>query len=195
MQLASLRNGIAAHPHQAWLQWAAEMGFPSALLVSWLAARAALTRLLPVLRTQAGSRREPDVLRVCLTASVVAALTHAMVSGVLVMPYSQLWLSVAVGWLVGLQPAIAPSSAGRAAATSATMRRPMLFPWSVLLLASVMWLSLVVVHDYPRLQEREQAFASQVGGHFEPRFWLQGLIGTSERCATPASGRGCRTLP
>lgn len=76
MQLANLPNGVAAHPHQAWLQWAAELGLPSALLVTWLVLRGARA-LFPVLRARAGSTREQDVLRLCLAGSVVAALAQS----------------------------------------------------------------------------------------------------------------------
>lgn len=173
MQLADLPNGVATHPHQAWLQWAAEMGVPSALLVTWLVLCGGRT-LIPVLRVRAKSMQEPDMLRLCLTGAIVSALTQSMVDGVLVMPYSQLWVALLGGWLFGLQPQAA-SSNSVASATRAASRRSLLL-WLAAVGASVVMLLLVVVRDYPHLAEREQAFATTFGGHFQPRFWAQGVI-------------------
>jgi len=182
MQLADLPNGVAAHPHQAWLQWAAELGVPSALLVTWLVLCGGRT-LMPVLRARAKSTQEPDVLRLCLTGAIVGALTQSMVDGVLVMPYSQLWVALLGGWLIGLQPQAAPSNSA-ASATRAASRR-LLSLWLAAVGASVVMLSIVVVRDYPHLAEREEAFATTFGGHFQPRFWAQGVIARTLHEANP----------
>ncbi len=169
MQLADLPNGVAAHPHQAWLQWVAELGLPSAVLVTWLVMRG-IGRLVPVLRTHAQSMQEQDVLRLCLAASIIAALTQAMVDGVLVMPYSQLWLALLAGWLIGLQPqAVSPGSVAFAS-------RRMLFSWLAILAAAIALLGFVVVRDYPDLEQREEIYAKTFGSHLQPRFWSQGII-------------------
>lgn len=173
MQLAALPNGVAAHPHQAWLQWAAEFGAPSALLVTWLVVGGAWT-LVPVLRARAASIQEEDVIRLCLTGAIVGALAQSMVDGVLVMPYSQLWLALLGGWLIGLHPQAAPSDSPFSAALIASRRSLSL--WLAALGASVAVLVFVVVRDYPHLAQREQAFVETFGGHFQPRFWAQGII-------------------
>jgi len=177
MQLAGLPNGVAAHPHQAWLQWAAELGVPSALLVSTLVGYGAF-RLVPVLRALATSRQEQDVLRLCLTGSMVAALSQAMVDGVLVMPYSQLWLALLAGWLVGLQPPFA-SQAFVARSTPQAVPWPALSAWLAIFTASVVMLNFVVVRDYSHLAQREKTFACTFGIHSQPRFWAQGVIDRS----------------
>lgn len=173
MQLADLPNGVAAHPHQAWLQWAAELGMPSTLLATWLVACAAWT-LVSIVRTRGESTQERDVLRLCLMGSVVGALAQAMVDGVLVMPYSQLWVALLGGWLVGLQPQAMPSDA--VASAPHTAPRGALSLWLAAFATSVAVLAFVVVRDYPHLAQREQAFAQSIGGHFQPRFWAQGVI-------------------
>ena len=169
MQLADLPNGVAAHPHQALLQWAAELGLPSALLVTWLVAHG-IGKLVAVLRVRMRLMQEQDVIRLCLAASIIAALTQAMVDGVLVMPYSQLWLALLAGWLIGLQPQVASSDA------IALASRRTFFAWLVILIFAVALLSFVVVRDYPNLDQREEMYAKTFGGHLQPRFWAQGII-------------------
>ena len=168
MHLADLPNGVAAHPHQAWLQWAAEWGLPSALAVTLLAGYGAWA-VFTVLRDRRGSRREEDVLRLCLAGALTASLAQAMVDGVLVMPYSQLWVALLGGWLLALQP-------GKTAQHGT--HRPMreLAGWGTAFAASVAMLAFVAVRDYPHLQERADAFTRSLGGHLQPRFWMQGVI-------------------
>ena len=169
MQLADLPNGVAAHPHQAWLQWAAELGLPSALLVTWLVVHG-IGKLVVVLRARMRSMQEQDVIRLCLAASIIAALTQAMVDGVLVMPYSQLWLALLAGWLIGLQSQVASSDA------IAFAPRHTFFAWLAILISAVALLSFVVVRDYPNLGQREEIYAKTFGDHLQPRFWAQGII-------------------
>src|SRR5476651_1958481 len=101
MHFADIANDIAAHPHQAILQWASEWGVPSTLCVIALVARAGWTTL-GIVREPALSVVPVDLLRLCLFASLIGALTQAMVDGVIVMPVSQLWLALVVGWLMAL---------------------------------------------------------------------------------------------
>lgn len=173
MQLADVPNGVAVHPHQAWLQWAAEWGVPSALLVTWLVVCAAWS-VASAARARGESTQEQDVIRLCLMGSIAGGLTQAMVDGVLVMPYSQIWVALLGGWLLGLQPQAAPL--GPVAAASRSVPRAALSLWLAAFAASAAVLAYVVVRDYSHLAEREQAFARSIGGHFQPRFWAQGVI-------------------
>ena len=120
------------------------------------------------------SEKEQDILRLCLTGSVVGALTQSMVDGVLVMPYSQLWLTLLTGWLIGLQPPTAPYGVLRSASSSPPSRA--LFLGLAGFAAAVLVLCFVVVRDYPSLRQREEVFAMTLGGNFQPRFWAQGII-------------------
>lgn len=166
MHFADIPNNVAAHPHQSVLQWACEWGVPSALLVSGLALRGlGATALL--IRSKATSTAPEDVWRLCLFASLMGALTQSMVDGVIVMPYSQLWLCLVVGWLMGMhQWKVSPEPAA-----------PILTrAWLVALVCAVTLLGYVVVRDFPHLEEKQQQYAREFGGHFQPRFWMQGVI-------------------
>ncbi|MDP0977746.1 hypothetical protein, partial [Klebsiella pneumoniae] len=48
------------------------------------------------------STERADLLRLCLLAALIAALVQSMVDGVIVMPNSQVWLALVVGWLMAL---------------------------------------------------------------------------------------------
>lgn len=166
MHFADIANPIAAHPHQAVLQWASEWGVPSALCVAWLVLRG-LFATIRLIREKADSQEPADLLRLCLFASLVGALTQSMVDGVIVMPYSQLWLALVVGWLLGLHRwRTEPAAVGSA------------LRWSgrFVSMAAVALLVWVVIRDVPNLPTRDEAFARDFGGHFQPRFWAQGVI-------------------
>jgi len=54
MHYSDIANRIAAHPHQAWLQWASEWGVPSALVITWLVWKGARA-VFRVMRERAAS--------------------------------------------------------------------------------------------------------------------------------------------
>jgi O-antigen ligase len=166
MHFADIPNPVAAHPHQAILQWACEWGIPSAVLVMWVV----LKGLWATFRLICANHRstEPvDVLRVCLFASLIGALTQSMVDGVIVMPYSQLWLAIVVGWLIGIHEFSTEPPATRAIAQKG---------WVAILTLAVAYLCYIAVRDAPNLEQREQAYIQEHGGRFQPRFWMQGVI-------------------
>ncbi|NWB84510.1 O-antigen ligase family protein [Pseudomonas gingeri] len=166
MHFADIHNPIAAHPHQAILQWASEWGIPSTLLVVWLAGRGLWATFLLV-RERSTSDDPTDLLRLCLFASLIGALTQSMVDGVIVMPYSQLWLSLVVGWLMALHV-----WKGEPAKPNAFIH----WSWMGISTAAVLFLVYVVIRDVPHLDERNKLYQQQYGGHFQPRFWTQGVI-------------------
>ena len=166
MHFADIASPVAAHPHQAVLQWASEWGVPSALCVAWLVVRG-LFATLRLIRERADSQSPADLLRLCLFASLIGALTQSMIDGVIVMPYSQLWLALVVGWLMGLHVwKNAPTPMGSA----------LRWGWRLIGVTAVVWLAWVVIRDVPHLQERNEQYARDFGGHFQPRFWAQGVI-------------------
>jgi len=87
---------------------------------------------------------------------------------VIVMPYSQLWLAIVVGWLMGIHEwSVTPEPSG-----------PVLrWGWMTTMILAVGFLMYVVARDFPHLDEREQQYGHDFGGNLQPRFWLQGFIG------------------
>lgn len=169
MHFADIANNIAAHPHQAILQWASEWGMPSALCAAILAWRASWATV-GVLRERAQFATCADLLRTCLFASLIGALTQSMVDGVIVMPNSQVWLALVVGWLMALH----------AWRTPATPALPLAWgAWNVASVLAVGLLVWVAVRDLPHLQQAQQRYLDTRGGYLQPRFWAQGVIALS----------------
>lgn len=169
MHFADIHNIVAAHPHQAVLQWACEWGVPSALLVMGLAGYGLLATV-KLIRRNAASSNPVDLLRICLLASLTGALAQSMVDGVIVMPYSQLWMALVVGWLMGIH-----EWSARPTPSGPVMR----WGWMAVVMLSVGFLSYVVIRDFPHLGEREDQYAHDFGGNLQPRFWQQGVIATT----------------
>jgi O-antigen ligase len=165
MHFADIHNQVAAHPHQIVLQWACEWGVPSTLLVIGLVARGLLVTL-QLIRKRSASSESVDLLRICLFGSLVGALTQAMVDGVIVMPYSQLWMALVVGWLMGIHDWPRQDSA------DVMLRRGLL----AALMLAVGLLMYTVARDFPYLDEREVQYGHDFGGVLQPRFWMQGVI-------------------
>jgi len=166
MHFADIANDIAAHPHQAILQWASEWGVPSALYVVVLAMWAGWATL-SVLRERVLSLAAVDLLRLCLFAALVGAMTQAMVDGVIVMPNSQLWLALVVGWLMALHVWRTPASASQ----------PLLrWAWGVASILAVGLLIFVAIRDVPHLVERQRHYVGSSKVFLQPRFWTQGVI-------------------
>lgn len=166
MHFADIANKVAAHPHQAILQWASEWGVPSALCVAVLAWRGGWATL-GVLRERMLSSERADLLRLCLLAALTGALVQAMVDGVTVMPNSQVWLALVVGWLMALHRWRAPSFAALPLAWGV---------WKTLSVLAVGLLIFIAVRDVPHINQAQQQYLDTHGGLLQPRFWAQGVI-------------------
>lgn len=166
MQFADIPNDVATHPHQAILQWASEWGVPSTICVVALAWRGGWATV-SLLRERALSAQRSDVLRLCLFAALVGALTQSMVDGVIVMPISQLWLALVVGWLMALHIwAVAPTA----------LPVPVSHLWKLLSVLAVGLLIVVAVRDVPHITQAQQRYVGDTHKRLQPRFWAQGVI-------------------
>jgi len=88
------------HPHMSVLKWAAEYGWISTLLLLSLIVWAFSSWIK---KTKQSKLDDCDLnFRVALTASIITAASHSLVSGVMIMPLSQLMLVVIIGWIVGI---------------------------------------------------------------------------------------------
>ncbi len=94
----------AAHPHNFPLQLMVEWGIPAFLLLL-LVAGIALLKLLHGLRKPAKEDLPVVPLAGYLALALLAASIHACLSGVLVMPASQVAGVLVGGWLLGMLPA------------------------------------------------------------------------------------------
>lgn len=163
MHFAAIRNGFGAHPHNALLQLAAEWGLPATLalvlpvIAGWIA-------LLGRLRRSEDSR----ALLVCLTAGILAASFHSLVDGIIVTPYTQVWLALVGGWSLGV---------GLRGGTRVTNDTQSL-SWSIWGATSFS-LCVLLYGVYPEMFDRVEvtrAFVNAGNQLLPPRYWAIGWI-------------------
>ncbi|WP_290537674.1 O-antigen ligase family protein [Alcanivorax sp.] len=156
-----------AHPHNSVLQIAYEWGIPALLVCFWLF----LLFVLSVYKRIRLDSGRLHLVYVSLFAAILAVMADSLVSGVIVMPYSQLWLAVLVGVLA--------SELKMGRAVNCSYRYPIrvkaLFQISVCL--SCLFLGGVILRDLPTLYPYE--LRPGKGGD-APRFWSQGSIHGAE---------------
>ncbi len=160
---------VAAHPHNAVLQWLAEWGLPAALLFTAVSAVAGLTFAGWVKRTADTAGKGQGLVRVALLAALTGAAAQAMVDGVLVMPVSQTLLVLLCGWAAGMY------FADRFEQHCGTVERAVLMAVTLLAAAVVAY---GVAPEIGQVVEREKAYlkASPPNTLLLPRFWTQGWI-------------------
>ena len=90
-----------------------------------------------------------------------------MVDGVTVMPNSQVWLALLIGWLMALHVWRAP----------ATPALPLGWEiWKGLSVLAVGLLIVIALRDVPHIAQAQQQYLGAEGDHLQPRFWAQGVI-------------------
>ena len=109
MHFASLGLKYGAHPHNAILQLASEWGV-IATTAFVLPVMYGVKRLITHLHQRSTDSTEKKLL-ICIAVSLLAAITQSMVDGILVIPYTQIWLIFIAGWALGIyfrNPAASP---------------------------------------------------------------------------------------
>ncbi len=102
MQFSQLdQNQIAAHPHNIILQLLVEWGVIAMLLAVAITVYGFI-KWISFSTEQIKSNPESTILYSALTSAFITENLHALVSGVWVMPLSQLTLIIIIGWMYGL---------------------------------------------------------------------------------------------
>lgn len=164
MHFAAIRNDFGAHPHNALLQLTAEWGVPAALALV-LPAVSGLIVLLVRLRQPAVSH---NLLLVCLAASLLAVSVQSMVDGVIVIPYTQVWLVLVAGWALGVY------SRDKVQVASASQLIRLGVP-----VLSLLALAALLNGIYPEVFNRAEitkAFVDAGNQLVPPRYWAVGWI-------------------
>lgn len=163
MHFAATVNATGAHPHNVYLQLAAELGLPGALLLLGLL-------LAPV--AQALRRiGTAEPLLAGAAAAALAALVDGAFSGNFVMPLSQLWIAAAWGLLAGALARMAPVVRHGGPLWSARgLAWVLLFSQLSLCAAAVTQAQ----REPPRV--RAESPVPGPGQLYRPRFWLEGWI-------------------
>ncbi len=168
MHYAAVPNPIAAHPHDSLLQIGAEWGLPVLLLVLILAT-VGLWQWFRLLLSEPGPHLDP--LRLAISLGLLSLGALSLVSGVIVMPLSQLLLTLLIALALG-EWLVSKQSTGADTAATGTAR----------VLTVSLALSALAVHaivTWPqiayRLGHADYVLAQPKAVH-GPRFWVQGEV-------------------
>lgn len=168
MHFSRVPRGDAAHPHNFYLQMAAEFGWPAAiaLVIGVLWALVTMAKHVRHCRS-----RERQLYGAGLWATMIAIAIDATLSGNLVMPVSQVWVFLAIGLAIAWHrepehPAL------RERAYPAKHR------WAEFALLGLL-VALLAVSTWEFMQADVQLLESQWrglprGDTFSPRFWRDG---------------------
>ncbi|MDP5291060.1 O-antigen ligase family protein [Oceanimonas sp. CHS3-5] len=181
MQLATGPTEIATHPHNAVLQMAAEWGVPATLLLCMLLLWGFYRWFIWARSYNAAPNHEDSPWLVALTASMTTAAVHSLVSGIIVMPMSQLMLVLVLGLAIGLYRSFNPiRSAGKPYIVQMFVLSGIC---AVMVLGAYAWSSKEIPLEIRRLQAEEAAQKKQGREITErsrplnhPRFWVNGII-------------------
>lgn len=162
MMFSASNNSVASTTHNIVLQLAYEWGVPATLLVIGLVVRALWRQYLRC-------RSESDSFRLVLWMSIVGALVEAQFDGILSAPHSQLLFTLMVACMLSLDEPAGPVLSGAMARIWPAAR------FLPLVMAICLWCA--IWPEFSRLQAWEREVWEHVGvGHYQPRFWFQGLI-------------------
>lgn len=169
MHYADHFNGEAAHPHNIYLQIAAEYGLPFFLLLGFLVLRW-LIRTTRTLRTHLHQTGDP--LALACYAAVTGALVDGGFSGNFVMPMPQLWILITLMLLNGRLP---PPANSVAPVRPHAMRTALWRSGLVLLFVAQFIVLLQAVPEFLQTPVRINGAAEHPDAtHFSPRFWRDG---------------------
>ncbi len=168
MHYAAVPNPIAAHPHNSLLQIGAEWGLPVLVLVLVLGTMGLWQWFRLLLREP---KPRTATFRLAITLGLLSLAALSLVSGVIVMPLSQLlltfFIALALGeWLMSKQDA----DADAAAAGMARGFTVLLALSSLAVHAIVTWPQIAY-----RLEHADYVLAQPKAVH-GPRFWVQGEV-------------------
>lgn len=163
-----------AHPHNWVLQIASEWGIP-ALLCLATAIILGLKKLLAVRQYLSPTDKSNRLTLAALLTAAVAILVDGLVSGLIVMPISQLWIAVYIGFTWGWVTLMIPIRAETTSRLSTMARIYRLASALVLIcfLGNGLWpeISNLPLHEEQNLQKN--LYADPI---FRPRIWRAGYF-------------------
>jgi len=164
-----------AHPHNSLLLLAAEWGIPATVAIIFLAIKglyAFIKQFNHRSFIQMANSNFEQLLLISLFFSLMMALAHSFVSGVFVMPLSQMTAVIVIGWLLGLYYQNNSVNNGN------TLSRSHIWILVGLSFAALLLIAVIVGPQLPNLAEQEAAWMQAHPNitMLHPRFWVQGLL-------------------
>jgi hypothetical protein len=163
------------HPHNSILQLFYEFGYPVTLLILtglFYGLRGWVKQTKSKLKETNKNTNEEKIIRISFSVALLGGLIYSLFSGVVVMPFSQLWLVIIIGSMVGLY------AKDFGEVTPISFHKFGIYGFKFILLSAIIILTSVLIKDIPNLKEDEKQYIKKTAGNsFHPRFWQQGKIG------------------
>ncbi len=177
MHFAFANNGIAAHPHNFWLQFAAEWGVAAGIIV----AGASIVLWLRTIRVARAIQRqyadgqgasEDAALAVGIATAITAWIVAIQADGLMVVPTSQAASAIVLGLACGLV------GTGWSKPLRPAMSRAVV---AIVFLPAAAVLLYLPFTSFSQVKAREDAWMkANPGETMAPRFWQQGWIGPDD---------------
>ncbi len=166
---ASLENGT--HPHNSLLRFASEWGLPATIIIIMIAIYGGVCwfkRFNPQNLQTAGTFDRN--LASTLFFSIIASAALSLVSGVTIMPFSQVWLFIIIGLMIGHYIESTPK---KTAPSKRSYFRPALAVFALIALATTTWPEIKLGTTKGRALAQGQVPFSLAPNTINPRIWLQ----------------------
>jgi O-antigen ligase len=169
MHYASRPNLKAAHPHNLYLQVAAEWGLPMLILMLGVVADG-FRRIVRAVRECTDERLRTEGVGLFIVC--VAIAVDAGFSGNFVMPVPQVWIAFAIGWTLAWYRAVTPTAAPTVISAKAGAAA---WALAVAAIGSQVWLVWHVWPEMTNLEAHLSAVTEKVANpRTNPRFWSHG---------------------
>ena len=160
-------NNIASHPHNSLIQIATEWGVLVLAIILFIFVYGIYHWVKFSLSQTKNTQPSQNTLHIALFASIICGSTHSLLSGIIVMPLSQTFMVIIIGWMLGIYFKNRPQKKEK----SITAYILILF----LSLASISSISFALykkIDDYDHSQKTSLTNSS----YYLPRLWSQGKI-------------------
>ena len=165
----------AAHPHNWALQIACEWGVPAFLCLVCLVFLGMRRLVAAKHKIQLTDQANFNLLATWLTTGT-AILVDGLVSGLMVMPTSQLWIALYVGCALGWTVQFNDLKIGNSQKLNALKRYGLILGIAVLvgLTGNGLWPEILELRLHEKTNEKYQT--SSTDGHLSPRIWRHGFF-------------------
>lgn len=172
-----------AHPHSSLLQTLSEWGSIATTLVALLFVFGLIKWIKHCKSTQ--SDDDQTQVNIALSASLATAGTHSLVSGIIVMPTSQVAMALIIGWMIGIYRAANPLPPINSTSIIGTIS-----------LCSLTAITLIITtyQTFPREENFSNSTPnSYLWHHPAPRHWLYGKHCAAEKHQKILDGQNIST--
>jgi hypothetical protein len=159
------------HPHNALLQWAAEWGLVSTIIVIFIVLWGYVQWVRQCRQVVEHSKDKEIELRIALTVSLTAASIHAMLSGIIVMPLSQLVGALIIGICLGIYHI--EQKIEKTPSTAVSMQRGLSYRVGILVTVGAILISALSTW-LGAVELRKTLLDTSYNESLYPRIWLPG---------------------